>query len=85
MSSEQLEDSVDGVLHTPISMFTLKDSLKRIGEYEEQVNFLEKDHHQSRMLHFCPYCASSLKAFNEEIIFCPYCGKSMQEIRIKSN
>ncbi len=77
VGSEQLEDSVDGVLHTPISMFSLKDSLKRIGVYEEKIDFLEKDHHESKMLHCCPYCASSLKAFSEEIIYCPYCGKSM--------
>ncbi|QUI24406.1 response regulator [Vallitalea pronyensis] len=85
VNREQLEDTVDGVLHTPISMFTLKDSLRRIGEYEEKISFLDQDQRQSKMLHFCPYCASSLKGFSEEIVFCPYCGKSMQEILIKSN
>lgn len=79
VSKEQLEDSVDGVLHTPISMFTLKDSLKRIGEYQDQVSSS-----QIANPNYCPYCASDLKGFEKGIIFCPYCGKSMKEVVIKS-
>lgn len=76
---EKIEDSVDGILHTPLSMFTLKDSLKRIGETEDIIRFMEKNEETSAKANYCPYCASNLSEFNKSIIFCPYCGHTIKQ------
>jgi CheY-like chemotaxis protein len=70
---DKIEESVDGILHTPLSMFTLKDSLNRIGENEDVIRFIGKD------ISYCPHCSSDLSDFNEGIVFCPYCGKSIKQ------
>ncbi|QUH30499.1 response regulator [Vallitalea guaymasensis] len=75
---DKIEDSVDGILHTPLSMFTLKDSLKRVGEEEDIIHFVGKDE-ISAHIKYCPHCASNLSDFNQSITFCPYCGQIIRQ------
>lgn len=74
IKKESIDEEVDGILHTPVSLFTLKDSLKRIGEKEDVIQFIGRDKKEIN-IKFCPYCASNLNDFNEEIVFCPFCGE----------
>jgi response regulator RpfG family c-di-GMP phosphodiesterase len=78
IKKENIDEDIDGVLHTPVSLFTLKDSLKRIGEKEDVIQFIGKEKKEIN-INFCPYCASSLDDFNEGIVFCPYCGEIIKD------
>ena len=55
---------IDGVLQTPVSIFTLKDTLRRIGEL---------DSHER----FCDSCNQDISAFSLNIVFCPFCGDEL--------
>ena len=75
---DKMENNIDGILHTPVSMFTLKDSLKRIGEIDDIIHFVGKDEKPAN-IRYCPYCAGNLSDFNQSITFCPYCGQIIKE------
>lgn len=64
---------VDGILRTPVTMFTLRDLLGRVGELlDEEPEVVEEAGDQ-----FCPHCNKDISAFGAVIIFCPFCGDSL--------
>lgn len=68
---------IDGILHTPISMFSLKDALHRIGDVDKEIETNINETLDSR---FCDSCNQDITIFGENIGFCPYCG---DELHIK--
>lgn len=60
---------LDGILHTPISMFTLRNTLNRIGELIEEA---DSD------IRVCDSCSQDISAFSMNIVFCPFCGDELQ-------
>ena len=60
---------VDGLIRTPVSMFTLKDSLNRVmvKQVKEEVEELRR----------CDHCNADMSNFSEHILFCPFCGEEM--------
>lgn len=74
------DKKIDGILHTPISMFTLRDTLHRIGEVSQEDLFIdgfgqEKKVNQSKR--FCDSCNQDISTFGEHIVFCPFCGDEL--------
>ncbi len=63
---------LDGILRTPVSMFTLKDILRRV---DEQSNTKAKQVDQDER--HCIHCGGDLGAFSKQIVFCPFCGEEM--------
>lgn len=71
---------IDGILHTPISMFTLKDTLHRIGEVNQEDIFIEGftgDKKTESSRRYCDSCNQDITEFGEHIVFCPYCGDEL--------
>ncbi len=69
---------LDGVIRTPVSMFTLRDVLRRVDDDRHQddkksVAVKEKEL-EGR---FCDHCNADISAFNEAIVFCPFCGEEI--------
>lgn len=64
---------VDGILRTPVTMFTLRDLLNRVGE----IKFEEAKTNEDLGTHFCPHCDKDISAFASVIVFCPFCGDSL--------
>lgn len=76
--SDFAEYNLDGVIRTPVSMFTLKDMLRRVEEKrreEEEANRPEIDE-EGR---FCNHCNSDISAFSQAIVFCPFCGEEIRD------
>ncbi len=74
---------IDGFLHTPISMFTLKDALHRIGEVSQNDLFLEGLDQGKKLdstKRFCDSCSQDISTFGEHIVFCPFCGDELHLI-----
>lgn len=81
---------IDGILHTPISMFILKDTLSRIGEFEYTFTETKAEaapspssvSQVSRVQdipdgRYCDHCNNDLSNFNASIMFCPFCGEAI--------
>lgn len=73
------EKSLDGVIRTPVSMFTLKDLLKRVElanaeEVQEKARKTEASESEAR---FCDHCDADISAFSEVIVYCPFCGEEI--------
>lgn len=71
-SKQFIEQCADGILMTPISVFTLKDVLRRISD-EEPSQMNEEIELQTSNRN-CNSCASDISNFGENIVFCPFCG-----------
>lgn len=72
------DKEIDGILHTPISMFTLKDTLHRIGEVNQDEffeGFAGEETEPSRR--YCDSCNQDITEFGKHIVFCPFCGDEL--------
>lgn len=72
------EFKLDGVIRTPVSMFTLKDMLRRVEELrraEEAASMVDT----SDEGRFCNHCNADISAFNAAIVFCPFCGEEIND------
>lgn len=61
---------VDGILRTPVSKFTLKDTINRVLAAKIDVS----DETSRR----CDQCNADISEFSEHILFCPFCGGRMK-------
>lgn len=70
---------IDGILRTPVSIFTLKDLLCRIGEAKVDTEYLlgALASNLSETRRFCSGCNQDITALGEHIVFCPYCGEEI--------
>ena len=73
------EIGVDGILRTPVSMFTLKDILKRAIESEEKLVAVKVEVPEQDAERICYHCNADISMFSEAIVFCPFCGESLDE------
>lgn len=81
----EFDNHVDGILRTPVSMFTLQDVLNRVGimsDNSKQVKTTktinkDKTSQQTEGTLFCPGCDSDLSQFGNMVIFCPFCGEDL--------
>lgn len=76
-------EKIDGILHTPISMFTLKDALHRIGEVSQEDFFIEgldQEKKVDKLKRYCDSCNQDISTFGEHIVFCPFCGDELHNI-----
>lgn len=73
---------IDGVLRTPVSLFTLKDVLHRVGEVRMDANYYMTGLDNKPILRsskrYCESCNQEITTFGENIVFCPYCGDEIQ-------
>ena len=67
-----VSNGADGILRTPVSLFTLKDLLRRVYEGHPSSQPSEKKLHRT-----CHHCQGDLSAFSEQILFCPFCGEAI--------
>jgi len=63
---------VDNIMRTPVSMFTLKDLLRRTYSQREEALDDRGTHDQ-----LCPGCKADMSLFSESILFCPFCGEEI--------
>lgn len=70
---------IDEILRTPVSMFTLKDILRRVEEVN--ANKLEekmaKEIENTQEERYCRQCNAMIGDFGNHIVFCPYCGEEI--------
>jgi len=62
---------VDGIVRTPVSAFTLKDSLNRA--------IIKKADSAMEDQRRCNHCNADISEFSSQIRFCPFCGQEMIE------
>lgn len=62
---------IDGILQTPASMFSLTDTLERLG-----IGSLSKNN-SSEPIRSCRSCNKDLSELVEHIVFCPFCGEKI--------
>lgn len=67
------EEKIDGILKTPVSMFALKDMLRRI-DFKLEDSFMSSNEVGKR---YCVYCNKEITDFGEQIVFCPFCGDEL--------
>lgn len=67
---------IDGILHTPISIFSLKDTLHRLGGTSKDTE-TEINSDDSLTSRYCDSCNQDITIFGENIGFCPYCGDEL--------
>lgn len=67
------EAGVDNILRTPVSMFTLKDLLRRTYSQWEEAQEVVRQEDQ-----LCPGCKADMSLFSESILFCPFCGEEIK-------
>lgn len=65
---------IDGILHTPISMFSLKDTLLQLSQLSKE---LDSDVQEKVELRYCNSCNQDITIFGKSIGFCPYCGDEL--------
>lgn len=65
---------IDGILHTPISMFSLQDTLGRLNSTCNEKEQVTEEKLESR---FCDGCNQDITIFGDNIGFCPYCGDEL--------
>lgn len=86
--SDDFGKHVDGILRTPVSMFSLQDLLKRVGMMGIEVEKVNPKQSQKLAdknanlqegegVLFCPGCDSDLSQFGNMIVFCPFCGEDL--------
>lgn len=68
------ENQLDGIIRTPVSMFTLKDLLRRVDSSKAEAAAKALEQKDGR---FCDHCNADISAFNEAIVFCPFCGEEL--------
>lgn len=68
---------LDGVIRTPVSMFTLKDHLRRVDEARRIAADIQEAKIESEERRFCLHCNADISAFSEAIVFCPFCGEEI--------
>lgn len=66
------EAGVDNIMRTPVSMFTLKDLLRRTYETWQQKHGAPEAGDR-----LCPGCQADISGFSENILFCPFCGEEV--------
>jgi len=71
------ENILDGVLRTPVSMFTLKDLLRRIDVRISKTIIEKKKKEIDGEERFCDHCNADISAFSLHIVFCPFCGEEL--------
>ncbi|PKM52384.1 MAG: hypothetical protein CVV02_01130 [Firmicutes bacterium HGW-Firmicutes-7] len=69
---------IDGILHTPISIFSLKDTLHRLGTVSVDSDLLQTSNTEGSG-RFCDGCNQDISAFSMNIVFCPFCGDELQD------
>lgn len=77
------DTSVDGVLRTPVSMFTLKDVLIRLGEYNFEPEATLKEiviQVPTEHKRFCDHCNKDISTFEQQFVFCPFCGEELDAL-----
>ena len=74
---EVKKNILDGVLRTPVSMFTLKDLLRRIDANISKTIVEKKISSSEGEERFCDHCNADISAFNLHIVFCPFCGEEL--------
>lgn len=62
--------NIDGIIYTPVSIFQLKDTLKKIG-----VNVKDKEKRYFNRFKHCNSCLKNLTNIKDDIFYCPYCGE----------
>lgn len=71
------EKKIDGILKTPASLFTLKDTLNRVGITNEISNIVNSNN-ISENKNYCEGCNEDISEFSKNIVFCPFCGDELR-------
>lgn len=74
------DEQIDGIIHTPVSMFMLKDILLRIGEVDKLITIkkqMELDDEYDEDRRYCSSCDKDLSELSINIVFCPFCGETL--------
>jgi len=74
---EVKKNILDGILRTPVSMFTLKDLLRRIDTRISKTIIEKKIKDRDGEERFCDHCNANISAFSLHISFCPFCGEEL--------
>ncbi|PKM95481.1 MAG: hypothetical protein CVU84_05285 [Firmicutes bacterium HGW-Firmicutes-1] len=69
---------IDGLLHTPISIFSLKDTLHRLGAVNLDDDLLKTSNTEASG-RFCDSCNQDISTFSMNIVFCPFCGDELHD------
>lgn len=70
---------LDGILRTPVSMFTLTDLLRRV-EASKTIQFKKSIMTETLGVEdrICYHCNADISAFSLNIVFCPFCGEEIE-------
>lgn len=73
--------SIDGILRTPVSMFTLTDLLRRVysnNEFDYKPSIMTETTHAKHR--YCPHCNKDISSFSDQILYCPFCGDEIDRM-----